>query len=307
MAIWQEVTDAAAWQEWLNAAPAASALQQSWAYGEAVRAQAHDVHRLALMVGGEVRAIAQLTRRRLAGRLEIALLLRGPVWLDTVADPSLEQAAIAALGRLLPRCLVVWQPDDADAGPHRAGCRRVWTGPSTAWLDLAPSLATLRCGLDGKWRNMLNRAEAEPLEIRAATSGPLIDWLIAANERHRRQVGYQGPSTGFIDRLAKAGSEPPLVMVGRHAGIPVAGILLVRHGRAATYYAGVTSAQGRALRAHHRLLWQAIRRLQEAGCTALDLGGIDTVTNPGIARFKLGLGGTPMTLAGSYLLPWRWR
>jgi hypothetical protein len=35
--------------------------------------------------------------------------------------------------------------------------------------------------------------------------------------------------------------------------------------------------------------------------------GIDTVTNPGIARFKLGLGGAPLILAGSYLLPWRRR
>jgi hypothetical protein len=262
---------------------------------------------LALKVDGEVRAIAQLTRRRLFGGLEIALLLRGPVWLDEIVDPSLEQAAIAALGRLHRRCVNVWQPDDADARPHRAGCRRVWTGPSTAWLDLAPSLTTLRRGLDGKWRNMLSRAEAAPLEIRAATSGPLINWLVTANERHRRQVGYHGPTPSFIDRLASAGGEPPLVIVARHAGVPVAGVLLFRHGRAATYYAGVTSVRGRALRAHHRLLWEAIRRLRDAGCTSLDLGGIDTVSTPGIARFKLGLGGAPITLAGSYLLPWRWR
>jgi hypothetical protein len=156
VAIWQDVTDAAAWLDWLNAAPAPCALQQSWAYGEAVRAQTHDARRLALMVDGKVRAIAQLTRRRLVGRLEIALLLRGPVWLDAAADPSLEQAAIAALGRLHRRCVTVWQPDDADARPHRAGCRRVWTGPSTAWLDLSRPLTTLR---RGPRRQMAQHAE----------------------------------------------------------------------------------------------------------------------------------------------------
>ncbi len=307
MAIWHEVSEKAAWQEHLSAAPMPYALQQSWAYGEAVRAQAHEVRRLVLLVGGEARAIAQLARRRLIARFDIALLLRGPVWLDAGTDPSFEPDAIAALGHLLRRCLIVWQPDDADARPHRADCHRVWTGPSTAWLDLGPPLTTLRRGLDGKWRNMLNRAEAEALELRVATSGPLVDWLIAANERHRRTIGYGGPAPDFIASLAKAGSEPPLVLVARHAGVPVAGVLFIRHGRAATYFAGVTSAEGRALRAHHRLLWEAVRRLQDAGCTSLDLGGIDTVTNPGIARFKLGLGGAPLTLAGSYLLPWRWR
>ena len=29
--------------------------------------------------------------------------------------------------------------------------------------------------------------------------------------------------------------------------------------------------------------------------------GIDTATSPGIARFKLGVGGTPFILAGTYL------
>jgi hypothetical protein len=234
-------------------------------------------------------------------------LLRGPVWLDATIEPSLEMDAIEALARLLRRCLVVWQPNDADARPRRGGGDRVWTGPSTAWLDLTPPLPRLRRGLDAKWRNRLNQAECGPLEIRAATSGPLIDWLIAANERHRQRIGYRGPTPTFIGTLASSRSEPPLVLVARHAGSPVAGILLVRHSRSATYYAGVTSVEGRALRAHHQLLWEAVRRLKELGCTSLDLGGIDTVTSPGIARFKLGLGGTPMTLAGSYLLPWHWR
>jgi hypothetical protein len=307
VATWHDVIEEADWQAQLRAAPVPAALQQSWAYGEAVRAQAHEVRRLLCVAGGEPRAIAQLTRRRLFGSLDVALLLRGPVWLDAANDPALERQAIASLGHQLRRCLIVWQPDDADAKPRRADCQRVWTGSSTAWLDLRPPLTALRRGLDGKWRNMLKRAEAEALELRAGTSGPLIDWLISANERHRREIGYRGPAPAFIATLARAGSEPPLVLIARHAAVPVAGVLFIRHGRAATYFAGVTSAEGRALRAHHLLLWEAVRRLKDAGCTSLDLGGIDTVTNPGIARFKLGLGGAPLTLAGSYLLPWRWR
>ena len=40
--------------------------------------------------------------------------------------------------------------------------------------------------------------------------------------------------------------------------------------------------------------------LREAGTVWLDLGGIDTQTAPGIARFKLGLGGEVVTQSGTY-------
>jgi lipid II:glycine glycyltransferase (peptidoglycan interpeptide bridge formation enzyme) len=36
------------------------------------------------------------------------------------------------------------------------------------------------------------------------------------------------------------------------------------------------------------------------GIGALDLGGIDTSAAPGIARFKLGLGGTVIVLPGTW-------
>ncbi|MEZ5866231.1 MAG: GNAT family N-acetyltransferase [Geminicoccaceae bacterium] len=215
--------------------------------------------------------------------------------------------AIDRLRGALGRTVLVWQPDDAMATERRAGWRRVWTGPSTAWLDLTPPPALLRKRLDAKWRNKLTQAEATSMSAIEAVGGSHFEWLVEANERQRLAVGYRAPGAGFIRALAASGRRGMLALVARHEGTPVAGVLLARHGRAATYYAGVTTAAGRRLRAHHILLWEGVLRLQRAGCTALDLGGIDTVTSPGIARFKLGLGGTPLTLAGSYLVAPRLR
>ena len=81
---------------------------------------------------------------------------------------------------------------------------------------------------------------------------------------------------------------------------PLAGIVLIRHGASATYYAGWTSPEGRRLKAHNLLLWRGIGALREAGTDWLDLGGVDPAV-PGVARFKLGLGGEAFTLAGTYL------
>ena len=78
--------------------------------------------------------------------------------------------------------------------------------------------------------------------------------------------------------------------------------LFLRHGAGATYRLGATTPAGRQLRAHQGLLWQAMLTLKAAGCARLDLGQVDTVTSPGLARFKLGTGGTIRIQPGSYLL-----
>ena len=41
-------------------------------------------------------------------------------------------------------------------------------------------------------------------------------------------------------------------------------------------------------------------RLKKLGIERLDLGGLNTRALPGISRFKLGTGGHPLTLAGTY-------
>ena len=53
--------------------------------------------------------------------------------------------------------------------------------------------------------------------------------------------------------------------------------------------------------AHNLLLWNAIEHLRSRGVRQLDLGGVNTTSGAGIARFKIGTGGAVTTLAGTYL------
>lgn len=290
------------WQALLGRAPSC-ALHQDWAYGAAVASGGHRVRRVVAQEAGEPVALAQLVERRLAGFVRIAMLLRGPVWLVPDRAASSEPELIRAIRGGLGRSVLLWTPECTKAADPRCGLRRVMTGYSTVWLDLVPDLATLRARLHGKWRNMLNRAEAERIETRAVRDGPLLDWLLAAADAHRAAIGYRAPGPAYYRSLAAADRErdAQFALIGVERGEPVAGILVRRHGKAASYLLAYTSERGRSLRAHHLLLWRAIARLRDQGVRRFDLGGVDTVNAPGLARFKLGLGGTPATLAGTYL------
>lgn len=113
---------------------------------------------------------------------------------------------------------------------------------------------------------------------------------------------YPGPSPAFLRAMhsASADKSPLVVLRALQGGEPVAGVLVLRHGRAATYQVGWTSERGRAVRAHHFLLWQSVLWLVNHGYTGFDLGGINEKT-PGIARFKTRMGGKPFRLAGGFV------
>jgi hypothetical protein len=260
------------------------------------------VHRLVAYDGAGIAvACAQLAIRRLLGVMPVAFLLRGPVWLASPVEPSWEPALLATARARVGRGVLIWAPDAADAPRGR---RPVVTGYSTSWLDLNRPAAALRRGLHGKWRHQLGQAERRSLDVHGDGGEDDLAWLLAANETRRREVGYRGPSPTFLARLAHAAAagDDLLLLIAREGNEPLAGALMVRHGAAATYEVGHVTARGRQLGANHLLLWRAFGLLAERGARRLDLGGVDTDRAPGLARFKLGLGGEVRTLAGTFLV-----
>ena len=177
------------------------------------------------------------------------------------------------------------------------------TGYSTGWVGIAEPLEAIRRRLHGKWRNQLVRAEAADLAVAVEPPGDGLTWLLAGNEAHRRRIGYRGPGTAFLSRLAGAAARGGdlFCLLARNEGAPVAGVMVVRHGAAATYEVGYADPRGRTLKATYGLLWRAIELLRAAGVRALDLGGLDTDRAPGVAGFKLGLAPEIVTLPGTFL------
>jgi hypothetical protein len=296
------------WEELYRAAGKAS-LEQSWAYGEAVAAQhGQDVERHLLSAGDTPLALLQ-TFHKDYWRVRVTRILRGPVWLiDPLNDPNGAALCRGIARRYRSRRFdfLSWLPELPDdplstALIEQEGLRRVVTGYSSSWLDLAPDEDALLGGLHGKWRSALRKAGREGLEIREDVKPRQREGALMLYDIFRRKKRFVGPSGKFIAGVAAGDNSALLSLSAKREGNLVAGVILLRHGACATYMASWTSAQGRAGQAHNLLLWRAIARLKEDGIRWLDLGGLNTESQEGLARFKLGLGGEVFTLTGSYL------
>jgi hypothetical protein len=301
--------DAATWDRWLTQMPAPP-LVQSWAYGEVTAAaEGSRARRGVICHGREPVAILQTIEKRFAG-LRLVKLFRGPLWLGAAPAPT-ESAAVLTLlrrqFRLWRGTLLLFMPELADSAENAtrlraAGFVRVVTGASSIRISLQESEEALRAGLDGKWRNALVRAESAGLAVETDGGAPARDWLLARYAELKRARKFKGPEAAFLGALVAASdpSRDVFVLRALENTEPIAGVLLVRHGGAVTYLVGWTSDAGRRTNAHNLLLWQAMLTLKDRGLATLDIGNLDPDT-PGIAAFKLGLRGTPYTLAGVFV------
>jgi hypothetical protein len=290
------------------------AYQQDWAYAETMAAASPGLRILRADIrrsDGSLVALAQILSRPFALAGRFALCTLGPVWVGPSTDAE-KRAAIAALKRALPdrwpRLLVI-TPDAPAGSPWLAGLKRVMTGEATVRIDLSPDETALRLALDGKWRNALAKAEKSPLRVsRGGLKPAQYRWLLEAEARQRETRGYRALPV----ELTEAWQASKMGAAGeRHAGLAVfradlgrdacAGMLFLVHGPFATYHIGWSKDDGRAHAAHNRLLWTAMLDLKTRGVRVLDLGGVNTQSGAGIARFKLGTGGAVHVRAGSFV------
>jgi hypothetical protein len=292
---------------------AAAALQQDWAYGEAMQSLGTRCLRAAVIHDDRLVGIAQFLVRRIGGVAALALCSHGPVWSADLLQADREHAC-----RLLKRSAPVrWPrailltPDavSADtAGVSRSV--RVMTGHATVRIDLTQETPALRAAMHGKWRNRLAAAERSTLKVQKVGGKPAqYRWLLDRELAQRSEKRYIALPDGFVEawqvacgQAGRDGRTDAMLTLradlGRDA---VAGMLFLIHGEAATYQVGWVGDAGRDLGAHNLLLWQGMQMLKAQGIRMLDLGGVDTERGAGIARFKIGSGGEVLMLAGTYL------
>lgn len=288
-------------------------LQQHMSYGYALAQLGGEIWQISVFHQDQRVAIALVSSRRLFGVVRITTMLRGPVWIDPDTPPGIKTAAFTALRKNFSRWrwnFLILQPELPDTPEttailRRAGLRRVMTGYTTMWVDLRPKSDDLRSNLAGKWRNQLRKAEQVDLSISLGGRKPhQYVWLTEKEDAQRTDRGYQALPTGFVRLFAEADTQGArsgvlsvTAMKGREK---VAGALFLLHGNSATYHIGWVGEEGRRINAQNRVLWEAILALKERSISFLDLGGIETATQAGIARFKLGLGAPPITFTGTW-------
>lgn len=285
------------------------ALQQAWVYGEALTSLGVSMARAMVWQDGQLVAIAQFMCKRVLGYISLASCTRGPIF-----HPDLSPADRAAIYKRLRQSVPVphlkvplFSPDcsgeQLDSVETR-GMSRVMTGYSTVLLDLTQALSTLKAQLEGKWRNRLNKVLANvKLQVHVQASLKRCDWLLGQELAQREAKKFHGLPTDFVKAYIACAADHRQAFVVAYAELgknTVGGMLFLIHGRVASYHVGWSDEEGRRLNAHNALLWQAMAYLKDMGIEVLDLGGVNTHDLPGISRFKLGAGGQPITLAGTY-------
>lgn len=283
------------------------AYQQHWAYGEVVRQFGGQTHRGVLYEGKNPIACIQLQTRRIMKCLNLAIAMRGPVWLHDDTSPDIKAACYRAIKRqhtLRWPYMILLMPDSGDQEILRqTGLRKVVSGYSTVMIDLSQGEDTLLAAMDGKWRNQLRSAEKK--NVACSKVGLKLEqyrWLLEEECSQRQRIGYAALNPGLVPCYQlMAGKDALLALRATSGKNTVAGILCLIHGNTATYHIGWSDEDGKKLAAHNLLLWEAMKQLKARDITQFDLGGVNTEDGAGIARFKLGTGGALLTLPGTYM------
>ncbi len=309
MSVTIDATSEREWSASMNTFADAN-IYQSWAYGS-VRWGERALSHVVVRAEDEVVAMAQLRILRPAGfPFGIAYLRWGPLCqkrgyelnteaLDHIAD-ALHQEYVLRRGlhlEVLP---------NAFAGSPRARAfedafgryrqSRTFTNEQyrTLVLDLRVPLEDLRKQFDKKWRNQLNAAERNGLDVGQGESDDLFSELceIYREMRLRKDFHSGVEIQDFVRIQQRLPSNQRLsLFIAYKDRQPLAALAYSAMGESAIYLLGATSASGMRMKASYLLQWHALRSLQERNILHYDLGGIDPISNPGVHHFKNGMGG----------------
>lgn len=268
-------------------------LQQSSGFARAARLMGLPMQELD--VAGHGHALMQTRHVPVLGWF--GLISRGPVWTG-VPEARALAAVLSDLGHP-----VVLNAENMSAGALRsAGFWPLMSAATMARLDLTAGPEGMRARMHQKWRNRLHRAEASALKVRRSVlpDDPRHP-LILAERAQRKHRGYRGVPPELAAAFSRANPHMAQLFEAQMGREVVASMLFLRHGPTATYFVGHTTEDGRKLHAHNLLLMEAAAWLSAHGTDALDLGALDTLNSPGLARFKLGSGAQPHVLGGTWL------
>jgi lipid II:glycine glycyltransferase (peptidoglycan interpeptide bridge formation enzyme) len=176
----------------------------------------------------------------------------------------------------------------------------------TILIDLRPPLQELRKGLDQKWRNQLNRAEKNALELVEGNDDARFDMFLRMYRQmlSRKRLAEPGDIRAF---MAMQQMLPPKhrmnVIVALENGEPCAGAICSAIGGRGIYLFGATADAGLKNKASYLVQWRIIQWLKDMNCVEYDLHGVNAEENPGVYLFKTGLcgkNGEEVELLGSF-------
>ena len=199
------------------------------------------------------------------------------------------------------RHMLLLSPDHPAPWLADTGALPVLTPAHVAEWHLCQDTDKMLAALHKKWRNRLRAALNANLLIERQILPLQPDhWLFRAEADLSRQRGFRNWPVRLTLAFAASNRKAAQLFTASRKGEVLGGILVLCHGRAATYHIGHATAEGKRLSVHNLLLWHAAIWLASTGGTRFDLGALDARKNAGLTRFKLGTGARHRPLGGTW-------
>jgi len=303
-----ENIDSIKWADYLTYAKNPN-LMQSWGYGEAKRkVNGWIVKRGIIIFKNEPIAVFQALEKKW-GPFGIIRINRGPLILGTRNNATkyfiykaLRKLSYIGNIRIISIAPNLYNNEENLAIMKLAGYKKRKKDPLRSILiNLNENEDQLLKNLNGKWRNQLKKSKNYGIQLKIGYSEDLHNWLMGKYKELMDEKSFIGPKIELYDDLHKFDKKNTIVLQALHNNSAVAGILISKHGSSCCYQVGWNSLEGRKINANNFLLWNAIVEMKNQGYTSFDLGGINEKLNPGIAKFKRGLGGEEYNLVGEWL------
>lgn len=176
----------------------------------------------------------------------------------------------------------------------------------TLRVDLTPDPLEIRKRFDGKWRNILNGAERNELQISEGTDDEhYAQFLTLYGEMMARKQfdTTVDPNEFRVIQRRLAPREKMIISVCRKDNLLLSALVCTPIGETGIYLLGATNSEGMKHKSSNLLQWTMMNRLRERGVRSYDLGGINPEANPGVYKFKQGMGGVESHQLGRYLRP----
>lgn len=308
--LWDTV-DEEKWETYFDALPQSSLLQ-SPDYTRVVSGMNNQkIRRGLIMLDGKEAGILQILEAAAFKKAIHAVILdRGPLWFEGYGSAENFSEFLSEFSAEFPkrfgrRIRIIPETKKADqicTVLSQYNFQRKGAPYETIITNLNVDERKMRSRLSSRWKRHIKKADKSNMVLLWSDEGKNFAWLMQNYIKDRKEKKYDGASPQTLIKLADQFSRGKNMVLGTALleGQPIAAILLLIHGKSATYQIGYTSDKGRECCAHHLLLFKAQSVLKERELNDFDLGGVNEGSAKGVKSFKEGLGGTLITMPGLY-------
>ena len=281
---------------------------QTWSYGS-VRHGEEGISHLVLKRRSSIVAAAQARIVKLPFfNIGIAYVRWGPLWKVSgrEPDPEVFLQAVRALrneytcrrGLALRLYPLLFDDDDPSFLAHLQSegfaLNASLTRERTLIVDLRPPLEDLRKGLNQKWRNHLNKAERNQLDLMEGSDNNLFEMFIdvyreMVERKHFVDLVDVQEFKTIQNKLMEENKSR--VFLSLNNGEVGAGAICTTMGEMGIYLLGATNDIGMKDNGSYLVQWRILEYLKSIGCIYYNLHGINPAGNKGTYTFKKGLCG----------------